>query len=194
MRLRQRPTLPHSCPCSTIGAGRLNFRVRDGIGCGPSAIATGKLGANRSSHEIFRMLWTGFQPVQHRISSDCQFIERDLIFSFQEWWATGVVHTTEIFYGQASRAISTGQLNALPHLHSRPINLVVYEGPYAPLGRGKRHLEGGFPLRCFQRLSFPNIDTQRIPLGAIAGTPEVRPSRSSRTKDRASHVSCAHDR
>ncbi len=31
-----------SCP-STIGAGGLNFRVRDGNGCGPSAIATRKL-------------------------------------------------------------------------------------------------------------------------------------------------------
>ena len=29
------------------------------------------------------------------------------------------------FYGQASRSISTGQLNALLHLHTRPINVVV---------------------------------------------------------------------
>ena len=28
-------------PCSTIGAVGLNFRVRDGIGCFPYAIATG---------------------------------------------------------------------------------------------------------------------------------------------------------
>ena len=40
---RQRPTLPPSCPGSTIGAGGLNFRVRNGNGCDPSAIATGKL-------------------------------------------------------------------------------------------------------------------------------------------------------
>ena len=33
---RQRPTLPRSCPRSTIGLGGLNFRVRDGNGCGPS--------------------------------------------------------------------------------------------------------------------------------------------------------------
>ena len=26
------------------------------------------------------------------------------------------------------------------------------------------HLEGGFPLRCFQRLSLPNVATQRLPL------------------------------
>ena len=28
-------------PCSTIGAERLNFRVRNGNGCGPFAIKTG---------------------------------------------------------------------------------------------------------------------------------------------------------
>jgi hypothetical protein len=39
---RQRPTLPQSHPCSTIGAGELNYRVRDGNGCGLSAIVTGK--------------------------------------------------------------------------------------------------------------------------------------------------------
>ena len=39
---RQRPTLPHSFPCSTIGAEELNFRVRDGNGCCLFAIATEK--------------------------------------------------------------------------------------------------------------------------------------------------------
>ena len=34
----QRPTLPQSHPCSTIGPGGLYFRVRDGNGCGPSGI------------------------------------------------------------------------------------------------------------------------------------------------------------
>ena len=34
------------------------------------------------------------------------------------------------FYGQAERAISNGQLNVLPRLHIRPINVVVFDGPY----------------------------------------------------------------
>ena len=41
--LRQRPTLPPSCPSSTIGGGGLNFRVRNGTGCDPSPMATGKV-------------------------------------------------------------------------------------------------------------------------------------------------------
>src|SRR5690625_1583414 len=39
----QRPTLPHSHPCSTIGAGGRNDRDRDGNGWRPSAMATNKL-------------------------------------------------------------------------------------------------------------------------------------------------------
>ena len=44
-KCRQRPTLPHSFPCSTIGGSRLNFRVRNGNGCDPAPMTTGKLGA-----------------------------------------------------------------------------------------------------------------------------------------------------
>ena len=53
---------------------------------------------------------------------------------------------------QADRAISTGQLNALPRLHSRPIDVVVFHGP-----QGSPRFEVGFPLRCLQRLSRPYI-------------------------------------
>ena len=38
---RRRPTLPRSCPRSTIGAEELNFRVRNGNGCGLSVIVAG---------------------------------------------------------------------------------------------------------------------------------------------------------
>src|SRR5437016_12230839 len=38
---RQRPTFPLPHSSSIIGLGGLNFRVRDGNGCGPSGKATG---------------------------------------------------------------------------------------------------------------------------------------------------------
>src|SRR5262245_42408278 len=41
--IRRLPTLPRSCPRSTIGSRGLNFRVRDGNGCDPSDTVTGKL-------------------------------------------------------------------------------------------------------------------------------------------------------
>ena len=56
---------------------------------------------------------------------------------------------------QAYRAISTSQLNALPHLHLWPIDVVVFHG-----SQGRPCFEVGFPLRCLQRLSCPNIATQ----------------------------------
>src|SRR5215468_6799636 len=37
--VRRRPTLPHSHGCSTIGAGGLSFRVRNGSGRFPAAMA-----------------------------------------------------------------------------------------------------------------------------------------------------------
>ena len=55
---------------------------------------------------------------------------------------------------QDNRAISTGKLNALPHLHTRPINVVVYHG-----SQGRTRFEVGFSLRCLQRLSRPYIAT-----------------------------------
>jgi hypothetical protein len=56
---------------------------------------------------------------------------------------------------QANRTISTGRLSALPRLHLRPIDVVVCHGP-----QGRPGFEGGFPLRCLQRLSRPFIATR----------------------------------
>lgn len=66
-------------------------------------------------------------------------------------------------YGQADRLISIGMLSTLRHLHIRPINLVVSEESYSRYGyrEGIPDLGVGFPLRCFQRLSLPNMATQR---------------------------------
>jgi hypothetical protein len=58
---------------------------------------------------------------------------------------------------------------------------------------GKSHLEEGFPLICFQRLSF-RTSLPGHAAGATTGAQEVRPSRSSRTKDGSSQISCAHTR
>jgi len=45
-------------------------------------------------------------------------------------------------------------------LHTGPINLVVCKGSLGRLPCGRPHLEAGFTLRCFQRLSQPNLATQ----------------------------------
>ena len=59
--------------------------------------------------------------------------------------------------GQASRSISTGRLSALLRLHLQPIDLVVYQGPLGDIHPGRPNLGVGFTLRCFQRLSRPDM-------------------------------------
>ncbi len=58
---RRRPTLPGGLPPSTIGAGGLNCRVRNGNGCFPAAMATG----NRALGRLTRLRGskTGAAPV-----------------------------------------------------------------------------------------------------------------------------------
>ncbi len=121
--------LSHVLRRSTIGVTALNGRVRDGIGCLAVAIATKP--EKKQNHRC------GIGP-RCRLS---------FAFDCSSHAVTGS--------DQAYRAISTGQLNALLHLHLRPIDVVVYHGP-----QGRPCFEGGFPLRCLQRLSCPNIATQ----------------------------------
>ena len=65
--------------------------------------------------------------------------------------------------GLSPRPISTGPLHGSHRFHVRPINPVVYGGPYPVKAGGSPHLEAGFPLRCFQRLSLPDIANQPCP-------------------------------
>ena len=53
------------------------------------------------------------------------------------------------------RAIRTARLRALLHFHLRPIDVLVWHGPW-----GRPRLEGGFLLRCLQQLSRPHLATQ----------------------------------
>ena len=88
------------------------------------------------------------------------------------------------------RPISNSQLHTLLYFHLCPIYLVLFKGSYN-LTIGKSHLEGGFTLRCLQRLSLPDLATLPCRWSAT-DTPVVSPSRSSRTKDSSSQISCAH--
>ena len=112
---------------STIGAGEFYGRVRDGIGYRPPANTT-----SPAKDECEAKLLVFFQ---------CSGSRRSLWTLINE-------------SNQADRAISTGKLNALLRLHTRPINVVVYHG-----SQGRTRFEVGFSLRCFQRLSRPHVAT-----------------------------------
>ena len=92
-------------------------------------------------------------------------------------------------FWSSPRSISNSQLHTLPCFHLCPIYLVLFKGSYF-LMEGISHLEGGFTLRCLQRLSLPDLAT--LPCRwSTTDTPVVRPSRSSRTKDSSSQISSA---
>ena len=61
------------------------------------------------------------------------------------------------------RSISTPLLHPLLDFHIEPIN-GCSSRDLTGLPHGNTHLEVGFPLRCFQRLSTPHMATQRLPL------------------------------
>ncbi len=120
------PTLPHTRACSTIGAERLNFRVRDGNGWNPLADITRK----------FAEPWKGAQT------------ETWVFLNSIDGQLEKQLKPQSSFYGQAERAISNGQLNRLLCLHIRPINVIVFHG-----SSGRSHLGEGFVLICIQHLS-----------------------------------------
>ena len=113
--------LSHTLRCSTIGAKALNGRVREGTGCFALAMTT-------KPRKILK-----FQVITLCVYAFC--FRKSLAFtgSNQAYWT-----------------ISTGQLNALLHLHLRPIDEVVYLGPQGYLVlRGASRLDAfsGYPVR-----------------------------------------------
>ncbi len=96
--------------------------------------------------------------------------------------------------GWSSRlALRTGRLRRLPAVHSRPINLVVFQEPSHRKGAGNLVLRPASRLDAFSAYPFPTW----LPGGAAsatAGTPEVGPPQSSRTRGDSSQVSSARGR
>ena len=143
--VRRCPTLPQGPPCSTIGAVRLSFRVRNVTGRFPHAMAAETLLMFQSNLRT-RDVLLGFSTVHREPLSGR---------------GASVIRTDEKRVLSSRRLISTSQLHTLPCFHIWPINPVVWLGASHPQGAWKSHLEAGFPLRCFQRLSIPNVANQR---------------------------------
>ncbi len=120
--VRRRPTLPQPLGCSTIGAERLNFRVRYGSGCFPFAVAAVTL------------------------LSPCVFPRTCLVGVWGQFVWTRVCFVVVLRVCVASpRPISTGRLG-IAAVYLRPINPIVCGGPYQvdPVGN--------FILKCASRL------------------------------------------
>ena len=89
-----------------MGAGGFHGRVRDGIGCGPPTKAT-----RSSSPSVVGLIQVLVLLCAEKSEDD-----------FHAWCSL------ELY-----RAIRTGQLRALPPLHTRPIDVMVYHGPQGDL-------------------------------------------------------------
>ena len=65
--------------------------------------------------------------------------------------------------GAEPSALSTATLHGLPRLDGRPINLVVYQGPYVLEAQGGLILGGGSRLDAFSAYPDRTSATQRCP-------------------------------
>jgi hypothetical protein len=136
---------------STIGAEAFNGRVRDGIGFW--ALRNCHQFGEEQLSEFWFLFLRRVLPMQEH---DVWCLSRSFLFKPPTCWheTRQVLRTLINENDQANRAISTGQLHTLLRFHIRPINVVVFHG-----SQGNTSFEGGFPLRCFQRLSRPNLAT-----------------------------------
>jgi hypothetical protein len=79
-------------------------------------------------------------------------------------------------------------------VHARPIDLVVFQEPMSrEIGTGNLILEGASRLDAFSAYPVPTWLPGDAPSGT-AGTPEVGPPQSSRTRGDSPQVSYAHGR
>ncbi len=140
---------------STIGAEGFHGRVRDGIGCWPLAKATrpcGDQGTEVRRPEARRSLF--------------------LVSGFYFWFLASSVFTG-VGLVAASERVRDDRLRdraGIKRLIERLVPVSARIAPLAPPAYRRGGLprllarpgfEGGFPLRCFQRLSRPHIATRR---------------------------------
>ena len=85
----------------------------------------------------------------------CSSIELRPYLPLQSLWI--IFYVISKFLNR-NRNISTSQLNALLRFHLKPINVIISHGSITI-----PNLEAGFPLRCFQGLSIPDIATEHCP-------------------------------
>ena len=176
------PTLPQGCPCSTIGDTGLNFRVRNGIGCTPCAIITGQTGG--PSHTPRRAQRTADAAYRDRV--DAVPTESSATFMSSDDWASqsSKASLAKKPIGRLVRVSFTHCCACTPRLSTRWSSWVL-QGKFISRGASRLDAFSGYPVRTW----LPSHAA-----GATTGAPEVRPSRSSRTKDSSSQLSCAHSR
>src|SRR5581483_34834 len=154
----RRPTLPEGRPSSTIGAGGLDYRVRHETGYFPAARFTSELLAKRPACRVLRAELTTQDSALRTLHVRCCDSANERgngDSSIESYWID-------------SRAIPRTSACALGVVGSTLTRLT--RPPYRGCGlqprlvaksNGRSDLAAGFPLRCIQRLSLPDLATQR---------------------------------
>ncbi len=125
---------PFGAVPSALGVFTSEFGM--GSGGGPPPWPPGRSGARVLGFALARVFGFALSRVALRLGA----------------MGTGVCRRARL--DRAFRTISTGRLRALPRFDLRPIDVVVFHG-----SRARPRFEGGFPLRCLQRLSLPRLAT-----------------------------------
>jgi hypothetical protein len=149
MFVRRRPTLPQPLGCSTIGAERLNFRVRYGTGCFPFRYGRrNSFNLIKHAHPVWPFVGAvGVGFVGWELPSGREHVVR----CFARVWSC-------TWLGQALGLLVPVGWALL--LYTSGLSTPCSVGGLTHLRGGKPHLETCFPLRCIQRLSLPNVANQ----------------------------------
>ena len=148
--------LSHAPGRSTIAAGALNVRVREGNGCDSPAKATGHKINNWKREDERKGPQRGFRGGAPEGASRM----KNLVSSPPALPLSRIGGGRS---GQAARPIRTGLLRPSRALRTRPVHPVVFRGPSACSRTGRTDLRGGLALRCLQRLSRCGVATRRCP-------------------------------
>ena len=162
--MRRRATLPHPSECSTIAAPGLSFRVRNGTGrltwamtaAKPqptkprpkrgSGHGTRKRSGNRTTDANKQRFTTSFRD--HRTMLNA-------IKTTTQQKIRPLPHKGRMMMSPSP--VSTGRLHPSQGFHLRPIKHVFSMRATGTEVPRNPNLGAGFPLRCFQRLSLPNV-------------------------------------
>ena len=166
---RRRATLPHPLECSTIAAPGLSYRVRNGTGRLTRAMTTAKPRSRNDSQNT----WRPFRPFNYHVA----------VWEPASGREANAYRLNRIRDHQALIVAwdrSTGKTRNQPS--TRGSELLCRRRPLVPVGSTPHgastsglsntcstcglqrfetvrnpNLGAGFPLRCFQRLSLPNV-------------------------------------
>ena len=152
--MRRRATLPHPLGCSTIAVPGLSFRVRNGV-------RASHLGHGRRKSSVLRPTarvgdGSGWRSGNRRMDAMI-FVVPCLVTVLPVVRGSGRRGRRAV---DCPSSVSTGQLHPSRGFHVRPINHVFCMGTAGSEDPWNPYLGAGFPLRCFQRLSLPNVANQ----------------------------------